>query len=179
MKASIITLAVVAGLASAQFSGVPQCAQGCLTTAISSVGCPISDVGCQCSSTAAIQSYGAGCIISACTGAGELNSALSGGLALCSSYLATVSASTTPTSAPAETTEATDTSTVTAETTSVPAPTTAGTNTTTPTGTGGINPPSSTSTPSPSQVPVGGAPNLVAGIGGFVGLAIAFFAVAL
>jgi hypothetical protein len=181
MKNSIFSLAAIVGLVSAQFPGVPDCAQDCLTTAISSVGCPITDVGCQCSSTAEIQGFGAGCILAACTAEGDLASAISGGQGLCVEYLATVSASTTAESSAEATTtstvtetssEAVETSTVTAITTSIPSPTM--NMTILPTGTG-----APTMAPTPSEIPVGGAQTLVAGISGVAALAVAFLAYAL
>ncbi|KAG7090634.1 hypothetical protein E1B28_009736 [Marasmius oreades] len=49
-KLQAVIVAVLVGRASAQFSGLPACAQGCVTTATGPVGCTASDLQCLCGS---------------------------------------------------------------------------------------------------------------------------------
>ncbi|KAJ4298769.1 hypothetical protein N0V88_003802 [Collariella sp. IMI 366227] len=96
-----ILFLTAAGLALAQnFSGQPECATSCLSSAISAVGCKGEDIGCQCGAVtkAEIAASVAPCLMKACTDGSALLQAQSAGEAQCSSYLATAasnSASTT------------------------------------------------------------------------------------
>ncbi|KAL2133367.1 hypothetical protein VTI74DRAFT_2496 [Chaetomium olivicolor] len=78
-----------AGLTLAQnFSGQPDCATACLSSAISAAGCKGDDIGCQCGpSQAKIAATAAPCLVQSC---GTLVlQAQSAGEAQCKSYFAT------------------------------------------------------------------------------------------
>ncbi|ROV87973.1 hypothetical protein VMCG_10676 [Cytospora schulzeri] len=69
MKLSIFTLAAAACLVSSQcISSIPECAQTCLLSAASSVGCAADDYTCQCSSDnqSGIQEAATSCVSDGC-----------------------------------------------------------------------------------------------------------------
>ncbi|ESZ94477.1 hypothetical protein SBOR_5125 [Sclerotinia borealis F-4128] len=92
MKFSIIALAAAATTVSAaEFPGQPACASPCISQAITQGSpCNIEDVGCQCdaSNRAGISTAIIPCILSACTGAGELQQASEAGPSRCSLFSA-------------------------------------------------------------------------------------------
>jgi len=143
----------------------------CLTSAIAAAGCAPADESCQCGTMqSAIQTAVTPCLLSACNQS-DLLLAASVGLALCSSYEASISAthsaSTTPVAASASTTTAsqpTSTTSVVAETTSVPV-------TSAPSRT------ASSTDSSASAVSTGGAPAVVLGMGGVIGALVGIAAV--
>jgi hypothetical protein len=92
MKFSVsVLLSLIPLLAHAQnFEGEPACAIPCLSAAIQQVGCPLTDQGCACASQAAIGNAAVGCFITACAPA-DLVKASSVGVALCTSYYASLS----------------------------------------------------------------------------------------
>ncbi|KAH8774985.1 hypothetical protein F5882DRAFT_464674 [Hyaloscypha sp. PMI_1271] len=162
MKCSILALAAVVGLSAAQnLSGEPACATSCLLSAISAAGCAPTDMPCQCGLPSDVVGP---CLIGACD-ATDLQQALTVGLALCSSYSATHSVSSTAMPGNMTTSSVLSTSstpysnkTVTAKTTSFTS-----TRTTRAGGSGATTSPTST-------ISKAGAPGLVAGIGGVVGM---------
>ncbi|KAI1485529.1 hypothetical protein F5X96DRAFT_690439 [Biscogniauxia mediterranea] len=95
MKSPTLLLSLLAGtLATAQddnpenFPGQPSCAIPCLASAIPVAGCAVSDVACQCgpARSSAIGGLVLGCFTSRCSGAGEIDRAVSAGAAACRSF---------------------------------------------------------------------------------------------
>ncbi|KAA8570026.1 hypothetical protein EYC84_002363 [Monilinia fructicola] len=111
MKFSILSLAAAATLVSAvEFAGQPACASPCISQAISQgTNCNIEDIGCQCdpANLAGISTAVIPCIVTACTGAGELQQASEAGPSQCSIFSAqgATTAGTTSTSSAESTSE--------------------------------------------------------------------------
>ncbi|KAH8662298.1 hypothetical protein BX600DRAFT_513146 [Xylariales sp. PMI_506] len=110
MKSTLILVsAAVVAAQTGYFPGEPSCAIPCLTSAISAVGCDLSDVSCQCGpSQTAIGASAATCLLGSCN-LTEVAQAQSAGLAVCSSLSAGLL---TITSAPTATGTATSTDTI-------------------------------------------------------------------
>ncbi|KAI5925700.1 hypothetical protein F4810DRAFT_27710 [Camillea tinctor] len=98
------TLATAQDNTSDYFPGQPSCAVTCLASAISVVGCQLSDPSCLCGTQSAIGGLVLPCFTSSC-GAREIEQAMSAGAAVC-----TPTSTPTPTSAASNTTP-TDTDT--------------------------------------------------------------------
>ncbi|QSZ32458.1 hypothetical protein DSL72_002032 [Monilinia vaccinii-corymbosi] len=116
MKFSILALAAAATFVTAiEFPGQPACASPCLSQAISKgTNCNIEDVACQCNPAngPGLSINAIPCLLSACTGAGELSQASKAGPSLCSIFAAqgSTSAGTTSASSSAESTSASQSS---------------------------------------------------------------------
>ncbi|KAH7037583.1 uncharacterized protein B0I36DRAFT_314374 [Microdochium trichocladiopsis] len=94
-----LILAIASTAAAQYFPNQPSCAIPCLSSAISAVGCPATDISCQCGPTqAAIGAAAAGCLLTKCN-LSEVSQAQSAGVAVCSSFsaglLSNIPASTT------------------------------------------------------------------------------------
>ncbi|KAB8298808.1 hypothetical protein EYC80_000978 [Monilinia laxa] len=188
MKFPILNLAAAVTLVSAvEFAGQPACASPCISQAISQgTNCDIEDIGCQCdpANLAGISTAVIPCIITACTGAGELQQASEAGPSQCSIFSAqgTTTAGTTSTSSvestsesssasPASTTSSGPTSTTSSSTTS-----TSGTETGTSAPTTTARPGNQTVTTSPpksttaSEVTQNAAQSVGLGVGAMLGL---------
>ncbi|OAA72167.1 Extracellular membrane protein, 8-cysteine region, CFEM [Cordyceps fumosorosea ARSEF 2679] len=126
MKFSIVLAA--AGLAAAQLdiSQIPSCALGCLTTAVASTGCSLTDLSCLCGKKDQLESASKPCIDSKCDAA---DIAKAQGLAnqLCGSSSASGSASSTGSGSTSGTAAPTTTSATITGTGVVPPATTAST----------------------------------------------------
>ncbi|KAE9370867.1 hypothetical protein N431DRAFT_42644 [Stipitochalara longipes BDJ] len=171
MKFSILAITAVFSLVSAQnLDGEPKCATSCLISAIAAASCAPTDVSCQCGLSPAVVGP---CLIAACN-ATDLQIALTVGTNLCKSYSATATATntalTTALTTALNTTLTTSTgfrnSSTVAKTTSTKKSTvTAATTSLAVLGTGtftGVTPATTSSK--------AGAPALMAGIGGIVGM---------
>ncbi|RDL31532.1 uncharacterized protein BP5553_09741 [Venustampulla echinocandica] len=177
-----LVVAAAASIVSAQdLSGEPACAIPCLTSAISKVGCGLTDQACQCGTgMAPIQTAVTPCLISNCSPA-DLIIAASVGSKLCADYSATATggaASGSGTGSATASGSGSGARTETAVRTSAPAPLSTGTGSSPGTGgkngtTGGL---STSAKPTPggpspsSSSSAGAAPTLIAGIGSLVGL---------
>ncbi|KAI9640051.1 hypothetical protein NHQ30_011615 [Ciborinia camelliae] len=182
MKFSVIVLTAAATFVSAvEFPGQPACASPCISQAISEgTNCNIEDVGCQCESSNidGITNAVIPCILSACTGSGELQQASQAGPSQCSLFSATAGAavpagSTTSSAEPGSSSSsgpASTTSSSSAETTSSGSAVTSPATTSQPSNasvTTGSPTPSSTA----SEVTQNAAPSVgFAGVGAMVGL---------
>ncbi|KAL5604790.1 hypothetical protein BROUX41_001869 [Berkeleyomyces rouxiae] len=99
MKFPAAVLLAAAGVATAQFDGVPQCGIQCLTAAIERIGCDINNPACSC--TAENQTRLASdlqmvtCLTTSCS-ADELADTISAGTKLCSVATASLASSSTP-----------------------------------------------------------------------------------
>ncbi|KAF7551171.1 hypothetical protein G7Z17_g5224 [Cylindrodendrum hubeiense] len=145
----------------------PSCAFPCVTSAGSAVGCTVAtDLACRCDpvSSRSIQNLAVGCVIAACTKAGEIGSALAAGPSICKCVATAVPDTTTTseeppaetttdvtttTTAPETTTEATSTS----EDTTGPITSTTSAGDTTETETTETEPPQDTTTESETEPP--------------------------
>ncbi|POS71433.1 anchored cell wall protein-5 [Diaporthe helianthi] len=88
MKASLVAVAALAGLASSQcVSSIPECAQDCLVIAAGSVGCGETDYTCQCTSQhqTDITTNATTCVLAACGQQIAINEVLPAAAAFCSS----------------------------------------------------------------------------------------------
>ncbi|KUI62804.1 hypothetical protein VP1G_09929 [Cytospora mali] len=124
LSISILALAAGAGLVSSQcISSIPECAQDCLLSAASSVGCSTTDYTCQCSTDnqSAIQQDATSCVLDGCGQNVALQQVLPAAEAFCSAINAgqTCSASsasavstTTSTASAAPSTSTVDTGTL-------------------------------------------------------------------
>ncbi|KAK0655564.1 hypothetical protein B0T16DRAFT_384410 [Cercophora newfieldiana] len=105
MKLALFFSAALSGALAQNFSGQPACATSCLSSAITAAGCALDDAACQCGPTqAAIATNAVGCLVAACTAAGDLAQAQSAGQAACSAYSATASATSSTSSSSGSTT---------------------------------------------------------------------------
>ncbi|CAJ2503758.1 Uu.00g111520.m01.CDS01 [Anthostomella pinea] len=98
---SILLVAGMAALTTAQLAGLPSCALPCITSAIAAAGCGLSDIACQCGpAKTVIYNNATPCLLGSCKPA-DLAQAQSVGAALCSSFgggqLFLPTATTTPT----------------------------------------------------------------------------------
>ncbi|PHH54998.1 hypothetical protein CFIMG_001294RA [Ceratocystis fimbriata CBS 114723] len=98
MKLSVAALLTVAGLATAQFDGVPECGVNCLQTAIQAIGCDVNNSTCSCQaenqSQLASDLVMVSCLTASCS-SDQLADVISAGNKLCAKATASQASSST------------------------------------------------------------------------------------
>jgi len=103
MKTAFVALALAA-LAQAQISGIPSCAQSCLTPVIKEkTNCAATDLACICKNFSSIESAATACVITSCGAQDAINDVLPAVAKVCQPFTGAAGSATSSGTSAAET----------------------------------------------------------------------------